>query len=147
LLTDPDGINVLKVHWDFLNGLIRKVEGVLEVKAFVVGSPGHDALSPDELRQQLLSKFARDYAKLGYAGESVQFEKVAINGRTWLKCRTPITGLTEFSTGLSSNMYLTVHFSFIDNASEGSTEVYRKVDELYEKLVTSMVIAPSSQHR
>lgn len=128
----------LKVHWKYRSGLIRKVAGVIELKVILQAARDSNVTSDDGLRQELLADFKRELAKAGYMGTPVPFEKVMINGRSWLTYQVPVLGVTEYSTGISNTRFLTVRFSFIDATEEKSPAWRQEANGLMKKLVESM---------
>lgn len=127
----------LQVHWKYRSGLLRKVAGVMELKVILQAAREHDVTSEDGLRQELLADFRRELTKVGYKGTPVPFEKVTINGRSWLKYQVPVLGVIEHSTGLSNKRLLIVRFGFIDNTSEKSPAWHQEAKELMTKLLES----------
>jgi hypothetical protein len=129
----------LNVHWTYRSGLLRKVAGVIELKVMIqLAESGNDVTSDEGLQQDLLFDFKKELVKIGYKGDPVQFDRVDINGHSWVTYRVPFLGVTEYSTGLSESRYLTARFSFIDNTGEQSPAWRREAGEMMESLVKSM---------
>lgn len=129
----------LNVHWTYRSGLLRRVAGVIELEVFIQSAEtGGDVSSSEGLRKDILSDFRKELRKVGYRGESVLFDELEIDGRSWLVYRVPILGVTEYSTSLTDSRYLTVQFSFIDNTGDKAPEWRREAGNLMMSLVKSM---------
>lgn len=129
----------LNVHWTFKTGLFRKVAGVVELKVYVnAAGDDYNVASEDELKQELLNEFKRELVKVGYAGESVPFESIVLDRRTWLRYPVPVIGLTEYASGLTKSRYLAVQFAFVDNTGEPSPAWHQEAKTLVQSLVESI---------
>ena len=130
----------LKMQWTYKTGLLGKVAGEVEMKVMLQASREYDVTSDDGLKQQLLSDFKRELSKVGYDGSPVQFDKVTVNGYSWLKYNLPILGILEYSSGVSDKRFLTVRFVFTDNTGEASPLWRQRANDLMRELVASMKI-------
>lgn len=128
----------LKVHWSYRSGLIRKVAGVIELQMMLQAARENNVMLDDGLKRELLTDFKQELSKIGYTGAPVQFDKVTINGRPWLRYQVPALDVTEYSTGMSASRFMTIRFTFIDNTGEKSPMWYQEANELMKKLVESM---------
>ena len=128
----------LGVHWKYRSGIIRQVAGVMEMTVMLRAISEYDTSSEDGLKQQLLEYFKLVLAPVGYKGTPIPFEKVTINGRSWLKYKVPVLGSIEYSTRLSNNRLLTAKFAFIDNTGEKSPAWFQEANAQMKQLVDSM---------
>jgi len=129
-----------KVHWKFHEGVLRKVSGVMEMKIVLSRATNLDSTRLQGIKESLQTAFDNELKVVGYRGEPVLFQGIEINGKAWLNYRVPILGMLSYSTPLTNERYLTVSFSFIDNAGEPSHLWQNSAVELAKAIISSATI-------
>ncbi|MES2979111.1 MAG: hypothetical protein V4731_11860 [Pseudomonadota bacterium] len=143
-IADSKSTVVLSVHWKFRDGLLNKVAGILELQAIIRNSGAHNVASEGALKEEIQRYMAYELSDISNAGP-LSIDTVDINQRRWLKYAVPKLAMTEYSTALSDNRYLTVQFALVDDADQ--PEWKGKARALIEELVKSLNIDLASNSR